>query len=82
MQKLTEHISETEHHCKHHWIIDSPAGPTSKGFCRFCGEARLFNNFTGSDYGYDKSTLDQIFHQRKGLQLAGLPKNPREDEGT
>jgi len=28
----------------HHWIIEPPAGPTSKGVCRFCGAEREFAN--------------------------------------
>ena len=28
----------------HHWIIETAAGPASKGRCRLCGEEREFNN--------------------------------------
>ncbi len=31
--------------CKHHWVIDSPAGPVSKGACRSCGQERDFPNY-------------------------------------
>jgi len=31
--------------CVHHWVIDPPAGPVSKGTCRSCGEERDFPNF-------------------------------------
>lgn len=30
--------------CRHYWIIESPKGLTSKGFCKFCGEVREFRN--------------------------------------
>lgn len=30
--------------CRHHWIIDAPSGPTSRGVCRKCGDAREFRN--------------------------------------
>ena len=40
---LKEH--EVQGECRHHWIIDSPAGPVSKGLCRLCGEERLFRNY-------------------------------------
>lgn len=30
--------------CTHHWIIDSPIGPISKGVCKICGEQREFCN--------------------------------------
>ena len=31
--------------CNHHWVIDPPAGPVSKGACRSCGEERDFLNY-------------------------------------
>ncbi len=30
--------------CQHHWLLDRPAGPVSKGACRSCGEERAFLN--------------------------------------
>ena len=31
--------------CRHHWFIESPAGPFSKGVCRRCGLEREFKNY-------------------------------------
>ncbi len=31
--------------CQHHWVIDPPSGPASKGTCRSCGEERDFPNY-------------------------------------
>ncbi len=33
--------------CKHHWIIETAAGPVSIGRCRLCAEEREFNNSLG-----------------------------------
>lgn len=33
----------------HHWVIESPNGPTSRGKCQFCDEEREFRN--GLDLG-------------------------------
>ena len=30
--------------CPHHWLLESPNGPTSMGTCRVCGEVREFKN--------------------------------------
>ena len=30
--------------CAHHWSIETPKGPVSKGRCRLCGEEREFSN--------------------------------------
>lgn len=35
--------------CQHHWYIATPAGSTSKGVCRRCGEEREFRN-SAADY--------------------------------
>ena len=32
--------------CAHHWLIETAAGPVSKGVCRLCGEERQFTNST------------------------------------
>jgi hypothetical protein len=30
--------------CRHHWLIEPPNGPTSKGVCKICGEVKFFDN--------------------------------------
>jgi len=30
--------------CPHHWIIESPNGPTSRGVCKLCSAEREFAN--------------------------------------
>lgn len=37
-----EPITKTE--CRHHWIIESAKGPTSRGVCKFCGVEEEFSN--------------------------------------
>ncbi len=32
--------------CAHHWLIETAAGPVSKGKCQLCGEEREFSNST------------------------------------
>ena len=34
----------TTTHCSHHWIIETPKGPVSKGRCKLCGEEKEFSN--------------------------------------
>ena len=43
-QQETEIVGVAESDCSHHWVIDSPNGPTSTGTCRDCGEIREFKN--------------------------------------
>jgi hypothetical protein len=45
--------------CRHHWIIETPNGPVSKGVCKLCGEERDFENIfygQGQVYEHPKST--------------------------
>jgi len=30
--------------CQHHWLIEPPSGPLSRGVCKRCGEERYFMN--------------------------------------
>ena len=43
-QQEVETLESAEPECNHHWVIDSPNGPTSTGRCRVCGENREFKN--------------------------------------
>jgi len=57
--EATEELQEAPA-CRHQWLIDAPAGPSSKGVCRACGEERQFQNYIeGSAWGYDIS-LEQL----------------------
>ena len=31
--------------CQHHWIIEVPTGPVSRGSCQLCEEVREFRNY-------------------------------------
>ncbi len=31
--------------CTHHWLIENPAGETSRGVCKYCGASRDFRNY-------------------------------------
>ena len=41
--------------CPHHWVIDTPNGPTSTGTCKLCGAMQDFVNSLGS-VGWEKVT--------------------------
>lgn len=44
MTQVTEVAVVSRAGCCHHWMIESPNGPTSVGTCRACGEVREFKN--------------------------------------
>jgi len=37
--------SVAQQRCCHYWIIESAAGPASKGVCKFCGAQKEFKNY-------------------------------------
>lgn len=40
--------------CAHHWLIEPPSGPMSKGVCKLCGaEKEFLNNLPEFDKNYD-----------------------------
>ncbi|MFQ6027218.1 MAG: hypothetical protein ACE5Q6_06980 [Dehalococcoidia bacterium] len=37
-------MTQVSTRCQHHWIIETPTGPISRGICQICGEEREFEN--------------------------------------
>ncbi len=50
---------EVTSQCTHHWIIESAHGATSRGSCRLCGAAKLFNNVF-ADAGWEVGTFPDL----------------------
>jgi len=45
-QQIAVHVDarqETQG-CRHHWLIETPRGATSKGVCKLCGQEKEFRN--------------------------------------
>lgn len=60
-----ETITVTGSDCRHHWIIESPHGPISKGVCKICGEEKEFQNFMPDmSWDGDQSSLFGISRAR------------------
>lgn len=55
--------------CEHHWVIESPNGPTSTGVCKVCGESSEFkNSMPGS--GWDRNGA----HRKRARQASAQAK--------
>ena len=67
--------------CPHHWIIDSPAGPSSRGVCRLCGEERDFQNYPDHSYGHEELTWDRLLtlNQRTATTVISSDGGQEED---
>ena len=42
MEKVRENKVATP--CVHHWLIETPDGPVSKGVCKYCRAEKYFDN--------------------------------------
>ena len=66
--------------CQHHWVIDRPAGPVSKGTCRLCGEVRDFMNYVeGGAWGSEISLAQLSGSSRipRGIDVADKDAGPK-----
>ena len=68
----TEARTQTESRmaCVHHWMIESPNGRTSAGFCKRCGASRNFANATENVMWEHTNTL----RTSPGAGLRSLPR--------
>jgi hypothetical protein len=60
MARIAKNIAEqpkAKVKCTHHWIIESPHGPTSKGVCKYCGVEREFQNYWGDFFWEDDVSM-------------------------
>ena len=55
---MTQTLTETQNGCPHHWIIETPGGPTSIGTCKLCGAKQEFRNSL-SIAGWERETLSE-----------------------
>ena len=46
--------------CRHHWIIEPPNGPVSKGVCKLCGEVKMFDNILADLMLNDDSSVPSV----------------------
>jgi hypothetical protein len=54
-----------ERRCRHHWLIESPHGPTSMGICKLCGAQKEFSN-SATDFLWEDEPLSELSHGRWG----------------
>ena len=50
--------------CVHHWIVEPPAGPTSRGRCSKCWSSRDFKNWDAPRYIGEHRVLGPHMHRQ------------------
>ena len=76
---VVEREEEQTSQCRHHWLIDSPGGPTSKGVCRLCGTERQFRKYLESARWDEDGSSDQELVKTIASPLTA--NDAREDGG-
>ena len=61
--------------CTHHWQIAAPHGATSRGVCKYCGEAREFANVSAQDAWGGEEGRTQRSHAGKARAGAATTIN-------
>ncbi len=54
--------------CRHHWIIETPNGATSRGMCKRCGKTRRFPNAPDEMLWDSTSTVMGRWARREEVQ--------------
>lgn len=57
----------------HHWLLESPGGPTVQGTCKTCGAVKEFQAWDES-WGWNDGGEMARRKQRKRLKDRGMPK--------
>ncbi len=39
-----KHTKQSKKKCCHHWVLETPNGPTAMGVCKYCGKTQVFYN--------------------------------------
>lgn len=53
-EATTYREAKTQEECRHHWVIETAAGPVSRGVCKLCGAHKEFGNYLPDCLGIEK----------------------------
>ena len=55
----------TTSNCRHHWLIETPSGATSPGYCKRCGEERQFSNYFNTEVRAWVSAAEMVLRREE-----------------
>ena len=58
--------------CNHHWVIESPDGPISRGICKYCGAVKEFTNYLPFSTWDDDGTRYKSRQRSKDTVSSGV----------
>jgi len=67
--------------CTHHWVIETPSGPASLGYCKVCGIEKEFQNFIENNPYWEEDTESGQAQSNQVLRsVVALPRKTDEFE--
>lgn len=68
--------------CRHHWIIDTPNGASSRGLCKRCGVSRRFPNAAEDALWGDRAVMGRWSRNRGVAEPTEikLPRGAKEED--
>ena len=81
MQQLTSPAPEKEHEvgtCRHHWVIEAPTGPISRGVCQMCKATRDFKNYIEAAPWGDDTQSSESNNPLSAVGASEAPEEPDE----
>lgn len=72
--ELGERVEKEETACVHHWLIETPKGPTSKSICKHCSIEREFRN-SPTDYLWEDGTSRNYYIPRSVSRISNDDSN-------
>ena len=76
---LHEQRRSTARRCRHHWIIETPHGVTSRGHCKRCGATKRFPN-AAEDARWEPAAGLGRWSSRRGTTRPTEIKRPGSDK--
>jgi hypothetical protein len=67
----------------HHWLLDTPCGPTCEDVCKLCGERRIFrNSFPELEYEYFRDGHFGALEKMRSPFGFHIEDGKEDDDGT
>ena len=65
--------------CRHHWVIEPPTGPVSRGVCQVCEAVREFKNYIDAAPWGEDTNAPQTSSQYASSSTVEDPDGVEED---
>ena len=80
-ENLMVDVEPSYSECTHHWVIETPSGPASLGYCKVCGIVKEFQNFIENNPNWEDDVESGQAQSNQVLRsVVTLPSKTDESE--